>query len=104
MEVTVADPGGDPIFGYCPRAGFLTLTVVNQDPGRGRSGAGSSRLILPFEDLPVAEQALLEVFVGDALQGGFAVDGQRGSSRGGLAEDHEHRLHSDRAVSDMRRR
>ena len=56
----------------------------------------------PLQDLTVFEQAWLQSRVGDVLHGRVLVHGHGGQCGGGLSEDHEHRLHADRAVGDVR--
>ena len=79
----------------------LRLLVVHGDPVErlrvDPAGAGQV-----FEHLPVGEQPLAELVVIDGLHVHTVVDGERGGGRGGLAEDHEHRLHADRPVGDVR--
>lgn len=60
------------------------------------SGVSISKLLSLFH------QQFLEFGIRNILYGLFAIDGQCGGGAGALAEDHEHRLHPNRAEGDVR--
>lgn len=51
--------------------------------------------------LAIGQEAALEFYVIHFLNDDARIDRNRGGGSCGLAEDHEYRLHADRAVRDM---
>jgi hypothetical protein len=73
------------------------LRMLRPVPVRRQPGRGS------FENLTIVEEPSPQPGVVDILHRDSVVDGERGGRGGGLAENHENRLHADRAKSNMRR-
>ena len=90
---------------YSPRSPSVPRPVVDHDAGQllrvdraGGGGAAHSRTCLS------ASSSLLQLRRSRPSARRACVDGQRRGRGGRLAEDHEHRLHADRAVGDVRAR
>jgi len=61
-------------------------------------------LLLPIlQNLPIAEESLPQSGVGKILHGRAGVDRQAGGRGRALAQNHEHRLHANRAECDVAR-